>query len=99
MVYLHDQIGYSTNKMYHVESPVDEPPWVTGAAGSLANLEVILLQKMIKKCYCILDLSIIFSCDLCDKNIPTVVMTTSDAGFTLLPTIDHTQCECSVLYQ
>ena len=31
--------------MSHVESPVDEPPWVTAAAGSLANLEVILLQK------------------------------------------------------
>ena len=31
--------------LYHVGSPVDEPPWVTAAAGSLANLEVILLQK------------------------------------------------------
>ena len=29
--------------MYHVEFPVDEPSWVTAAAGSLANLEVILL--------------------------------------------------------
>ena len=27
--------------MYHVESPVDEPPWVTAAVGSLANLEVL----------------------------------------------------------
>ena len=31
--------------LYHVGSPVDKPPWVTAAAGSLANLEVILLQK------------------------------------------------------
>ena len=31
--------------MYHVESPVDEPPWVTAAAGSLASLKVILLLK------------------------------------------------------
>ena len=34
--------------LYHVESSVDEPPWVTAAAGSLANLELILLRKMIK---------------------------------------------------
>ena len=27
--------------MYHVESPVDEPSWVTAAVGSLANLEVL----------------------------------------------------------
>ena len=27
--------------MYHVEFPVDEPSWVTAAAGSLANLEVL----------------------------------------------------------
>ena len=32
--------------LYHVGSPVDEPPWVTAAAGSLANLEVILLQRI-----------------------------------------------------
>ena len=25
LVYLHDQTGYATNNMYHVESPVDEP--------------------------------------------------------------------------
>ena len=35
-------IGLSaTNNMYHVESPVDEPSWVTAAVGSLANLEVL----------------------------------------------------------
>ena len=34
LVYLHDQTGYATNNMYHVESSVDEPPWVTAAAGS-----------------------------------------------------------------
>ena len=32
--------------MYHVESPVDEPPWVAAAADSLANLEVILLLQI-----------------------------------------------------
>ena len=47
LVYLHDQTGYATNNMYHVESPVYEPPWVIAAAGSLANLEIILLQKSI----------------------------------------------------
>ena len=26
LVYLHDQTGHTTNNMYHVESPVDEPP-------------------------------------------------------------------------
>ena len=25
--------------LYHVGSPVDEPPWVTAAAGGLANIE------------------------------------------------------------
>ena len=32
LVYLHNQTGYTTNNMYHVESPGDEPPWVTAAA-------------------------------------------------------------------
>ena len=27
--------------LYHVGSPVDEPPWVTAAAGSLAHGEII----------------------------------------------------------
>ena len=41
LVYLHDLTGFTTNNMYHVESPVDEPSWVTAAVGSLANLEVL----------------------------------------------------------
>ena len=45
LVNLHDQKDIlQITVLYHVGSPVDEPPWVT-AAGSLANLEVILLQK------------------------------------------------------
>ena len=45
LVYLHDQKDIlQITVLYHVGSPVDEPPWVT-AAGRLANLEVILLQK------------------------------------------------------
>ena len=38
LVYLHDQTGYASNNMYHVEYQVDKPPWVTATAGSLANL-------------------------------------------------------------
>ena len=45
LVNLHDQKDIlQITVLYHVGSPVDEPPWVT-AAGRLANLEVILLQK------------------------------------------------------
>ena len=41
LVYLHDQTGYTTNNMYHVESPVDEPPWVTAAAGRLFHNDMM----------------------------------------------------------
>ena len=37
---LHDILQITI--LYHV---VDEPPWVTAAAGSLANLEVIPVQQ------------------------------------------------------
>ena len=35
---LYSAAGYTTNNNYHVEPPVDEPPFVDAAAGSLASL-------------------------------------------------------------
>ena len=35
---LYSAAGYTTNNNYHVEPPVNEPPFVDAAAGSLASL-------------------------------------------------------------